>query len=191
MKAYNRKSDARRAAVRELAKAESMSTAEVKAAEGTLFTIEAHPELDGKFYWRRVQKADVVVEMPSNEALFEPKSEPAPDFADVVAKVEDEPVAEQPTPEETAVENADAEAADNMTADGVLHKSVITNPCQFVWDMAEQMKGSRRCDVVNACTAAGVATHTARTQYQRWYSANKADEQRLAAQAVETKTDAA
>ncbi len=46
-------------------------------------------------------------------------------------------------------------------------------PCKRVWDIADAMKGQRRCDIIRACEAEGIATNTARTQYQQWYALNK------------------
>lgn len=51
--------------------------------------------------------------------------------------------------------------------------SSASRPCKRVWDIADAMKGSRRCDVIRACEAEGIATNTAKTQYQQWYSLNK------------------
>jgi hypothetical protein len=59
------------------------------------------------------------------------------------------------------------------------NKSAIENPCRFVWEKAEEMhkvEGIRRKDVLEACVEAGVAYYTARTQYQQWRSATKAQE---------------
>ena len=53
-------------------------------------------------------------------------------------------------------------------------QSTVGSPCSLVWEIADEMKGARRKDVVAACMKAGVAEYTAKTQYQRWYTANKA-----------------
>lgn len=195
MKAYNRKSDARRAAIRELTKAENMTVEEVKAAEGTLFTVEEHPEIDGKYFWRRVQVGDILISPPSQNEVFPPvvSGDEQQGCVDTSAEsmFDDEPVsdfhavvAQEVAPEEQALENVDAAAADNMTADGVLRKSVVDNPCRFVWDMADAMfsEGAKRKDIIAACVAAGVATYTARTQYQKWFAAHKSDQERAAKQ---------
>lgn len=61
----------------------------------------------------------------------------------------------------------------------VVKKSTVEGPTKLVWEIADQMKfvnpNVRRVDVVNACIAAGIATHTARTQYQRWFTAQKGE----------------
>lgn len=54
-----------------------------------------------------------------------------------------------------------------------LRASSQDRPCKRVWDIADAMKGQRRCDIIRACEAAGIATNTARTQYQQWYALNK------------------
>jgi len=61
----------------------------------------------------------------------------------------------------------------------ILRKSAIESPCQFVWQTCEDMKlgqtdGARRKDVLKACTEAGVAFYTARTQIQLWKKAKDA-----------------
>ena len=58
----------------------------------------------------------------------------------------------------------------------ILHKSTVERPCALVWALAADMLGASRVAVVNACISAGIATHTAKTQYQQWFRANKADE---------------
>lgn len=54
-----------------------------------------------------------------------------------------------------------------------VHKSAIGSPCKLVWDMAEEMAGERRKDIIAACVKKGVAFNTARTQYQLWFTATK------------------
>ena len=54
-----------------------------------------------------------------------------------------------------------------------LNKSEIERPCDRVWAIADEMKGSRRKNVIAACVAAGIAYYTARTQYQQWKQTKK------------------
>ena len=56
----------------------------------------------------------------------------------------------------------------------IVHKSTIGSPCRVVWDIAEEMEGAKRKDVLAACVEAGVAFYTARTQYQKYREALKA-----------------
>lgn len=60
----------------------------------------------------------------------------------------------------------------------MVHKSSIESPSKTVWAIADMMFASnpstRRCDVIKECLRVGIATYTARTQYQRWYTARKA-----------------
>jgi len=58
--------------------------------------------------------------------------------------------------------------------DTMLHKSAVASPVKAVWALCEQMVGAKRGDVVKAAVAQGIATHTARTQYQRWFASKKA-----------------
>ena len=55
----------------------------------------------------------------------------------------------------------------------VLAKSVVENPVQRVWDIAQQMWGQRRKDIIAECVRQGIAYNTARTQYQEYYSLKK------------------
>jgi hypothetical protein len=52
-------------------------------------------------------------------------------------------------------------------------QSTVASPVKLVWQIATDMKAKdpnvRRKDVVDACVKAGVALHTARTQFQRWF----------------------
>ena len=50
-------------------------------------------------------------------------------------------------------------------------KSLIDSPCAMVWEIAGQMEGARRKDIIEACEKAGIAFYTARTQYQRYREA--------------------
>ncbi len=70
---------------------------------------------------------------------------------------------------------ADSDVSVENTGD-ILRTSTVESPCFIVWDMADKMKGARRKDVIAACVAKGVAFYTARTQYQLWLTAKKADE---------------
>lgn len=45
------------------------------------------------------------------------------------------------------------------------------SPCLRVWEIAEQMKGKTRKEVIAACVAAGITYYTARTQYQHYITA--------------------
>ena len=43
----------------------------------------------------------------------------------------------------------------------------------YCWDVFEAMEGRRRKDVVAFCVNEGINIHTAKTQYQKWFSRNK------------------
>lgn len=55
----------------------------------------------------------------------------------------------------------------------ITNVSTIERPCKKVWDIAENMPGAKRKDVLEACVQAGIAYYTARTQYQQWLSIRK------------------
>jgi hypothetical protein len=56
----------------------------------------------------------------------------------------------------------------------IVHKSTIGSPCRVVWDIAEEMEGAKRKDVIAECVRKGIAFYTARTQYQKYREALKA-----------------
>lgn len=51
--------------------------------------------------------------------------------------------------------------------------STVVSPCKLVWDIAGEMEGSPRKDIIAACQLAGVAFYTARTQYQKYTEAKR------------------
>lgn len=53
------------------------------------------------------------------------------------------------------------------------NKSSISSACQVVHDLCNEMVGARRKDVIQAAVDKGVAFYTARTQYQKWFKAQK------------------
>lgn len=57
----------------------------------------------------------------------------------------------------------------------ITHRSTIASPVRIVWELADANPGMRRCDVIRLAEAAGIATYTARTQYQRWFTFRKAE----------------
>ena len=71
-------------------------------------------------------------------------------------------------------------------------RSSVVRPVKLVHVIASEMyaKNSdvQRKDVIKACEDAGIATHTARTQYQVWHQAMKSDLAVKAAQAAAPKT---
>lgn len=75
----------------------------------------------------------------------------------------------------------------------ITHKSEIESPVKFVWDTATRMfaenPNTKRKDVLKACEDAGVAYYTARTQYQQWLIAYKADLARKAANGEAAKAE--
>ena len=66
-----------------------------------------------------------------------------------------------------------AEVSDYVVKKPVLHKSTIGSPCRIVWDIAEEMVGAKRKDIIATCVEAGIAFYTARTQYQKYTEALK------------------
>src|SRR5690606_34520288 len=53
-------------------------------------------------------------------------------------------------------------------------KSEIQSPTKLVWQIADEMAGADRKEVIAACVAKGVHPSTASTQYYRWSKAKSA-----------------
>lgn len=79
--------------------------------------------------------------------------------------------------EEREIPAPEKKAAPKTTRGPNAVKSAVANPCKQVWDIAENMKGSKRKEILQACVDAGIAFNTARTQYQRYFAAVKAADQ--------------
>jgi len=75
---------------------------------------------------------------------------------------------EEPTPAKPA--KAKGEKASSYVAG----KSVEKGATKRVWEIADSMPEAKRGEVIDACTAAGIAMGTARTQYQKWKTARSA-----------------
>ena len=63
----------------------------------------------------------------------------------------------------------------------VTNKSTIDSPCAMVWQIAEEMAGARRKDIIAACEKAGIAFYTARTQDQTYREACRESEANMPA----------
>lgn len=81
---------------------------------------------------------------------------------------------ESPIVEQIKDAQKQADKVANNAVSSINRESTIKRPCFVVWDMADNMPGARRKDVVEACVQAGVAYYTARTQYQLWLQTSKA-----------------
>lgn len=51
-------------------------------------------------------------------------------------------------------------------------RSAVQGAVKMVWEIADDMFGKPRSEVVAACVRAGINENTAKTQYQRWYKLN-------------------
>lgn len=54
-----------------------------------------------------------------------------------------------------------------------INKSTVDGAVQVVWDLCNEMPDARRKDVIATAVEKGVAFYTARTQYQKWFTAKK------------------
>ncbi|MCK9513560.1 MAG: hypothetical protein M0R28_20360 [Pigmentiphaga sp.] len=105
--------------------------------------------------------------------------DPAPEITEI------ETLTEGPVEDMTAAEiPAAGGLADKLDVRGVEPKaprkpayvaetSTVEGPTKRVWAIADSMTGATRKQVIDACREAGIAFGTARTQYQKWFTANK------------------
>lgn len=126
--------------------------------------------------------ADEQVEVAAAAAGVTPDEAAAlTDYADAEEAVSDYADDEEPVTDYAAGSEDDKTLANRKfkgkgePAIPVVHSSNVDSPCKRVWEMAASMPDSSRKDVIAACVEQGIATATARTQYQRWYRAGKPD----------------
>lgn len=164
MKTYSSKATAKRGAIRELSKTLGLSQDEVKAQFDSLAILASNE--DGAWAWLQVQED--VANISFNLTDDGGQEMPAGTYNAQVSKV-----TEDATGITIEMELPDTEAKAHTKKIECVHKSDILNPCKLVWDMADEMKGQRRKDIIAACVEKGVAYNTARTQYQLWFTATK------------------
>lgn len=203
MKSYTTKSNARRAAVTQIAKAEGLPQADIKKKIDELVTIEPHE--DGGFFWRRIQTelkapSGSVKAKQVDELADEIGANPIPEelMQELQEAVEEDDFEEDCRREMTYDEAGNPIPVDSLSIEGTVtgrvpsdqesksnkpkeekkssepkKESTASNPCKMVWEIAEKMQGAKRKDIIQACVDAGIAYNTARTQYQRYYSTVK------------------
>jgi hypothetical protein len=59
-----------------------------------------------------------------------------------------------------------------------LRHSIIPNPVSYAWEFFDNNRGMRRKDIIATLVSHGLAFYTARSQYQMWRTAGKADAER-------------
>lgn len=202
MKAYSTRATARRAAIADLSKGMNMSKEDVSKAFDTMATIEETAEgffwrriQVAKPTYAAADDADYVAGNSKKEVVFAETGEFAayadeqvevaaaaagvtPDEAAALTDYADAEEATADYDEAMAGENDETLASREFSGKGepailVVHASKIDAPCKRVWELAASMPDSSRKDVIAACVEQGIATATARTQYQRWYRAGK------------------
>lgn len=68
-----------------------------------------------------------------------------------------------------------------------IRESSVEKPTKLVWVIADSMPGASRKEVQAACVKAGIASGTARTQYQHWFKTRKDSEKEERAQIIDGK----
>ena len=152
MKAYSTKSTARRAAKQQFGS---------DAIEGQHYELVAVGE---QFAFRSLVST-VAEEVPAAEAVA-PEPEAPASAIDPVEQAE----AGEPAPASDD-EAMPAPATDSKPR----NKSTVASPVRQVWAIADSMPGAKRKDIVAACVEQGIAFFTARTQYQKWNQARRAE----------------
>lgn len=77
------------------------------------------------------------------------------------------------TTQEVETPEVQVETSPEPKAPRAVPRSTAESPTKLVWAIADAMPGEKRGAVVAACIAQGIATGTARTQYQKWSKAKK------------------
>ncbi len=102
----------------------------------------------------------------------------------VTTGAEETPAVEAAAPEQVAtasaidpVAQAEAPASNDATpaTETKPRKSTVASPVRQVWAIADSIPGAKRKDIVAACVEQGIAFFTARTQYQKWNQARRAE----------------
>lgn len=75
------------------------------------------------------------------------------------------------TPELFEDPNAPQPKQRRSSTGGERERSDVESPTKLVWQLADEMTGATRAEVVAACVAKGVHKSTASTQYYRWAKA--------------------
>lgn len=130
----------------------------------------------------------ILVIVPKDGSVAGIDAAPVEPIAEVV--VEPEQVAEVEVVAEAAPVEVKVEPVAEIEvepAQVVIRKSAAIKPCTLVWNIADEMPNAKRKDVIAAAIAAGVATYTARTQYQLWFATKKEMQAREEAQAQAAK----
>ncbi len=79
--------------------------------------------------------------------------------------------------ENAKVENQGVTDPEQNLKDGKFYRfrSEMEGACAIVWDIADNMPDATRSQVVKAAIDHGVASGTARTQYQAWFRSKRND----------------
>lgn len=165
MKLYTTKSNAKRAAQTHLGK---------EAVEGTHY--EVILQQDKRWSWHKIENLD-----SKYGCTYCPKckvhlSNGVMAFTDVVESMGSKEKALEVQKKEWSCMACESEWGKEIQAKTKqlkMKKSKVEGPCRLVWDIASDMPGARRKDIIEKCVKAGVAYATARTQYQQWFSVNK------------------
>lgn len=90
------------------------------------------------------------------------------------ARLAPKPAAETAQPKPAKAKPAPKEKKTGTYADMQANRitvSKIESPVRAMWDLCDEMVGSKRKDVIAAAVAKGISFYTARTQYQLWLTA--------------------
>jgi hypothetical protein len=177
-KGFNTRSDAAKAAQREL-------------GEGKLFRTTQNADGDWSWHYepgahvglgfQTVQALDFVawVEVDWNREGALPHAVPVAVVTCRLDEVDQMPShfrIEPITPELFELHNpfAKPEPKARRASTGERERSGVESPTKLVWQLAGEMVGATRAEVVAACVERGVHPSTAATQYYRWQRSRKA-----------------
>lgn len=174
MKTYSSKATAKRGAIRAISKILGLSQDEVKAQFDDL-GYRIIEDSAGRFTWANAEKTPAIKHKLVNASGDEM---PPGTYPVKITKVTSDSTGITVDMELAGAETGRFSTKNENKSNTPkkierVHKSDIESPCKLVWDMADEMKGQRRKDIIAACVEKGVAYNTARTQYQLWFTATK------------------
>lgn len=135
------------------------------------------------------ERLDAAMGAMEQSGIVEQTTDATPDATtDATTDATVEHVVEQdPVAAAVAAHNATLAAPALPNANGIVRASVVVRPVKLVHAIAAGMYAAdpavTRKVVIAACVAQGIATHTARTQYQVWFQAQRNTNATAAAQA--------
>lgn len=178
MTSYSRARDAKRAALKSgLLDGEF----EIIESDGRFEFVDTRdPELDSLIAIEQDMKDNPEKQIKSSVTIEELREIAQPKEETHICIAEPQPEPLKPVIPYVSVDPVDLPKPPTPT-EPVKHASTCASPTKAVWDVADKMMEAAEAGnyqitrrmVLDACERAGIATYTARTQFQAWLTANR------------------